>query len=360
MKKLLIISVILILGIISVSGQSCLPNGIEFNTQAQIDNFQTNHPNCTEIEGNVMINGDDITNLNGLSVLTSFRSDLSIGWGYNSNSNPNLINLSGLDSVISIRGRLEITDNSNLTSLTGLEGLTSIGGDLSIWDNDALTSLSGLGNVTSIKGYLRIEDNNALTSLSGLDNVTSVGGSISIVENNSLTSLSGLDNVTSIEGYLYIGGNYALTSLSGLDNINPESIEDLYIYENQWLSDCAILSICNYLENPNGTIEILDNTTGCNTPEEVQDSCVANAVSIEEVNLKNKLLIYPNPTYSEITISGIDGVIDEISIYNRLGQRVIYAVATDNNLDVSMLPPGLYVIEVAWDGYRVRQKLIVQ
>ena len=74
----------------------------------------------------------------------------------------------------------------------------------------------------------------------------------------------------------------------------------------------------------------------------------------------NSILVYPNPTSSEITISGIDGVIDEISIYNKLGQRVIYAVATNKNIDVSMLPPGLYAIEVSWDGYRVRQKLIVQ
>jgi S-formylglutathione hydrolase FrmB len=50
---------------------SCLPQGITFTNQAQIDNFQTNYPGCTEIEGDVTIAGDDITNLNGLSVLTS-------------------------------------------------------------------------------------------------------------------------------------------------------------------------------------------------------------------------------------------------------------------------------------------------
>ena len=56
---------------VSVSSQSCLPEGIIFETQAQIDSFQILHPNCTEIEGGVEINGDDITNLNGLNVLTS-------------------------------------------------------------------------------------------------------------------------------------------------------------------------------------------------------------------------------------------------------------------------------------------------
>ena len=33
----------------------CLPEGITFSTQAEIDNFQTNYPGCTEIEGDVVI-----------------------------------------------------------------------------------------------------------------------------------------------------------------------------------------------------------------------------------------------------------------------------------------------------------------
>ena len=60
-------------------GQACLPDGITFSTQEQIDNFQTNYPNCSEIEGSVAISGDDITNLNGLNVLTSIGGDLMIG-----------------------------------------------------------------------------------------------------------------------------------------------------------------------------------------------------------------------------------------------------------------------------------------
>ena len=43
---------------------SCLPEGITFTTQEQIDNFQINYPGCTEIEGNVMIYGLEIDNIN--------------------------------------------------------------------------------------------------------------------------------------------------------------------------------------------------------------------------------------------------------------------------------------------------------
>ncbi len=55
MKKL-----ILLLALITIShsigiSQGCLPEGITFTTQEQIDNFQTNYPGCTEIEGDVII-----------------------------------------------------------------------------------------------------------------------------------------------------------------------------------------------------------------------------------------------------------------------------------------------------------------
>ena len=51
--------------------QSCLPEGLEIYSQEEIDNFQTNYPGCTEIEGDVLIVGNNITNLNGLNVLTT-------------------------------------------------------------------------------------------------------------------------------------------------------------------------------------------------------------------------------------------------------------------------------------------------
>ena len=71
MKKLTILIFALLIIEVSAFAQPCLPGGITFSTQDQIDNFQTNYPNCTEIEGGVVIEGSDITNLDGLNVITS-------------------------------------------------------------------------------------------------------------------------------------------------------------------------------------------------------------------------------------------------------------------------------------------------
>ena len=79
MKRLTLFVVLALFIQSGVSAQPCLPDGITFYTQAQIDSFQILHPNCTEIEGDVEINGDDITNLNGLNVVTSIGGRLLIG-----------------------------------------------------------------------------------------------------------------------------------------------------------------------------------------------------------------------------------------------------------------------------------------
>ena len=129
MKKIAIILLLVLATNTMNFSQGCLPDGILFSMQESIDNFQTNFPGCTEIEGDVTICGSKITNLNGLDVITAFGGDLII-------NNCNLTSLSGLHNLTSIRGNFEIKWNSYLTSLTGLHNLTSINGHLNIQFNN--------------------------------------------------------------------------------------------------------------------------------------------------------------------------------------------------------------------------------
>ena len=313
-----------------VMAQSCLPEGIIFTTQAQIDNFQINYPNCTEIEGYVEINGYDITNLNGLNVLTT------IGEG------------------------LYIDGDNSLTSLTGLENLTSIGEYIAIVYNAALISLTGLDNLTSIGGDLWIEGNDALTSMTGLENLTSIGGELAIVSNPFLTSLTGLGNLTSIGEWFGIEDNAALTSLTGLDSIDAGSITNLYICYNESLSTCEVQSVCDYLVSPNGTIEIHDNATGCNTQEEVEEACTAGLDDIS--NLNNHITIYPNPSSTQITIElpNTPQKNTILTIYNLSGQQYITQPITEPQtvVDISGLPSGIYFVKVVDDKNVMMGKVI--
>jgi len=358
MKKLTLILFILIFCQVTSSSQNyvpCLPTGITFNTQNQIDSFQINHPGCTEIIGSVMIDGDDITNLNGLSVLTAIGGNLLI------DNNTALTTLTGLDNITSIGWGLSISYNDALPSLTGLDNITSIGvgvgAGIGIMGNAALWTLTGLDNVTSIGGGFAIGDNPVLTSLSGLDNLTSIPGLLYIWHCSSLTSLTDLANVTSIGGDLSIIDNDVLTSLMGLDNIDAASIDSLHIYNNNSLSTCEVKSICDYLATPGGIIEINDNATGCNSQQEVEDAC--EAIGLPDIDFKSEFSIYPNPAKDILTISCDHGLqIDEIIIYNQIGEKVLHHKPVTQSIDVSMLRQGMYIIEVASGNKRMRGKFI--
>jgi len=220
-------------------------------------------------------------------------------------------------SFTSVVGGLAISDNYALISLTGLDNVASIGGNLIVKCNNSLLNLTGLNNVTSIGGDFWIRDNHALISLTGLDNLISIGGDFNIggyseeSGNSSLINLAELDNVTSIGGIFRISHNEALSSLTGLDNVQAETISDLIIYENSSLSTCEVYSVCSYLVNPNGTIDIHDNAPGCNSQAEVEDICFCLPEGITfstQEQIDSFQVNYPSclNILGDVTISGDD------------------------------------------------------
>ena len=173
MKNLIFFLLLTLLFPVFSLSQSCLPDGIIFRYQSQIDSFQYNYPGCNEIEGSVIIRG----------------------LSYNGN-------LSGLSQITSIGGSLKIYHNHDLSSLSGLDNLIHVGGDLIIgidWvmeGNENLINLQGLNNLLNIGGILSIANNSRLDSITELSSLSSIGGDLSIVRNDVLKSLSGLENIT--------------------------------------------------------------------------------------------------------------------------------------------------------------------
>ena len=307
MKKL-----ILYLFTLHTISQSCLPEGISFYSQTDIDSFPVNYPECIDILGDVLISGADITNLYGLGSLVSIGGDLLI------ESNNILTDLAGLENLESISGSLYIGNlyfgsypycngNASLTSLAGLNALNHIGGNLEIYCNDNLSSLSGLENLVSVEGDIHIGSfetlygftfgNESLLNFSGLDGLGALGGNISVAANDNLINFEGMDNLVSIAGNLSIALNNSLEDLTGLDNIDAASIDNLTIRDNISLTTCEINSICQYLASPNGTIEITGNAAGCNTQEEVELACTNEVGQLDSWTVGRLAVhVYPNPS----------------------------------------------------------------
>ena len=175
-------------GVSGIFAQSCLPEGIIFTTQAQIDNFPSLYPNCIHIDSCVGIYGSNINNLDSLIQLKSIGSWLDIMY---------------MDSLVSIEG---------------LSNITHVGGEIKIIYNDILTSLSGLNNLDSTNESFYISHNDALLNIEDLEGLTTVNN-LMITGNNSLKTLEGIGNLSTVNGDLHIGG-YNLESLTNFNQLN--------------------------------------------------------------------------------------------------------------------------------------------
>ena len=103
-----------------------------------------------------------------------------------------------------------------------------------------------------------------------------------------------------------------LLSLEGIDSLKYIG-GGIYIAKNKKLITCAVQPICEFLANPNGTIEIHDNATGCDSEVEVQHACWL--ITIEDENtLQNQFTFYPNPVTANAKLSGEFTLSEEVNI----------------------------------------------
>ncbi len=421
MKKLALLLILSTIIQTSVISQGCLPDGITFTSQAEIDSFQTNYPNCSVIDGFVTISGNNITNLNGLNVLTNIGGDLKI------RDIDSITSLYGLNNLSAVDGDLRITLLDGINDMTGLENLTNIGGSLTVQSNHSLSNFTGFGNLDSIGGFLGIDFNPSLINLNGFSNLTSIGSYFRVSHNTGLENLTGIDNLNSIEGSLIIRYNDYLNSLSIFNNFtrlgglmlehnplihNLSGLENIVLIDGgmhiELMNNLTDFSSFENLATVTGSLIIIWNDslislTGLDdiNPESitslvidlnpllstcnVQSICdylsapngyvaisgnATGCASQSEVEaeclvkidhqIKPNIIIYPNPAEKEIRISDNNIIINEIVIYNQLGLEVLHKKDLSNRVDISELVQGIYILELISNGSKTRQKLIIK
>lgn len=131
----------------------CPPGDVVLTTQAQVDQFIIDYPNCTSISGYLQI---------GKAV------QLSPG---------DITDLAPLSNIHNVSGNLYIQNNADLQDVDGLQietvgGWLYIGGDNSTSTNLQLTNLNGLSSLTSVAQDIYISYNPVLTDISALENTT--------------------------------------------------------------------------------------------------------------------------------------------------------------------------------------------
>lgn len=91
-------------------------------------------------------------------------------------------------------------------------------------------------------------------------------------------------------------------------------------------------------------------------PAEISD-LYNGTVSIEKVNIENKMSIYPNPVTNMLHISTEDNI-NKLSIYNINGSLIRNYENINNTIDVSSLIKGMYILVVQTDKGITQNKFI--
>jgi hypothetical protein len=217
----------------------CPSAPLVLGSQADIDNFSINYPNCTQLLTPLYIDEVNgvISNLQGLSALQTAQlikvqnTHIEHLYGFENltevqelwlNSNYQLLDFAGLESTPNI-GLLNVIDNTAISAATGLESLTNIA-QLNFFDNTSLTDLTALSQITQLNG-LRIAGNN-LTTLQGLHNLTSVESEI-FVSNEQVVNLDVFSGLIDFNASLFLWNNPQLNDVSVFQGVNE--LNDLVI-----------------------------------------------------------------------------------------------------------------------------------
>ena len=216
--------------------------------------------------------------------------------------------------------------------------------------------------------------------------------------NNSTALFNDLDGLD----YLLNGNRISLSHDYAVNDIDGDGINDIAIFSDtrneedgklfqvfqglgnrefedmtvEWLPDYYRLSddgsqpgyvwiILRDIDN-NGQIDLVESQPRIHQVNSVirnslhwewNGSSFSNAqLSIEDEMLDNSLKIFPNPTEDILFIKGNKNLMS-VSIYNMLGKEVLSKMNT-NNIDVKVLPKGVYIIKISDDVSQTNRKFI--
>lgn len=83
------------------------------------------------------------------------------------------------------------------------------------------------------------------------------------------------------------------------------------------------------------------------------------AVAIRQPSIDNPgLSVSPNPTTGRIKLKTESSQVEDVKVFSLLGKRVLTPSITDNQIDLSPLSKGVYILKVTSDGEQLTQKIV--
>ena len=232
------------------------------------------------------------------------------------------VNLTELICEVTMLSSLDVSQNTALTVLHLNNNLNL--NTLDLTQNTALTSLRcGYNSMTNLNltQNINLEKLDCyLNSLTNLDLSQNTALTYLRCQNNSLTSL----NVAN-------GNNTNFTNFNATNNPNLTCIE---------------VDDVNYSTT---------NWTDIDTTASFSIDC--NALGMSELELAQKISIYPNPAVSQIHINS-DEIIESIEILDAMGKRIEIFTTSMSSIDISGFTNGIYFLKIQTGEGLVSKKFI--
>ncbi len=212
--KITILFLISIISTFVIVAQPCSVSG-NFQSQSQIDSFNSLNPGCTIIQGDLVISGSDITNIDSLYNITEITGGLRVQY-------TRLKELKGLSEVKSLR-YISLRSNDSLFNISSFDSLVTIKDSLKVVDCPALASISVFPNLRSVD-YIEIKGRtDKLKEITGFDSLKYINNAFVMENNFGVEVISGFQNVCPVN--FVLSKNRNLKTFNGFNG---------YI---QWCSD---------------------------------------------------------------------------------------------------------------------------
>ena len=347
----------LILFLFIVCNKSISQN-VNLYSQNDVNNFPANYPDVHSFSS-ITISGDDIVNLNTLNQVTEVTGDLYIT---SPTVNHPLVDMSGLNNITIINGRLSLVDLKNMNAINLFPNLLRIGsgnfGDgLSI---SGLTpqTISGFNILANVSGDIAIQYTSDLVNLYGFDSLTKVKSialnsqaSIYIIENTALTSINGFNNLNEIASEYYFVNNPQLISLPNTPNLTVIGTA-ITLQGNGAIIDFNGL---NALTTLGGKIIVQDNNNlssffGLNNLTTTNGIDIQNNPTLSSLTDLAALVTFPfvGPTRPSINISN-NNALTSLTGLDHINGATIGDVVLQNNPNLSICAIESFCEKIAFD-----------
>jgi putative transposon-encoded protein len=213
----------------------------------------------------------------------------------------------------------------------------------------AFNNCTKLPLITIPNSVIAIGDN-AFSNCTNLISIT-LPSSVTTIENGAFAHCTSLTLVIFPSSVTTIGNGAFIycTNLTSITNLNPVPVA---INPN----------VFNYVNTSKCTLEVPMESVSAYKNAEVwkKFKIVGIDVGIETVEA-DVVKIYPNPTTGQLKIENGELKIENIAIYDMMGQTVSYLMSHISHpisIDISNLPSGIYFIRIRTEAGIVTKKIV--